>query len=128
MLVGEYAANDSGNSNENECENGDLRIATVICSNSLELHNDANRSGITRNTSKKLEIYRYLKLKAKTTVIMITVVIVFYVCWTPLAIASILYAFDLPASEFGLVIFACFPLYSWSYKTLYLQRYEYTIL
>ena len=100
----------------------------MICSNSLELLNDANRSGITRNSSEKLEIYRYLKFKAKTTVIMITIVIAFYVCWTPLAIASILYAFDLHASEFGLAIFACFPLYSWGYKTLYLQRYEHTIL
>ena len=37
---------------------------------------------------------------------MVAVVIAFYVCWTPLAIASILYAFDLQPTEFGLVTFA----------------------
>ena len=37
---------------------------------------------------------------------MVAVVIAFYVCWTPLAIASILYAFNLQPSEFGLLTFA----------------------
>ena len=104
--VENYTVNDSENANENQCENGGLRKTKVICSNSIELPNDAKRSGITRNRSEKIDIYRYLKHEAKTTAIMVAVVIAFYVCWTPLAIASILYAFDLQPTEFGLVTFA----------------------
>ena len=96
----------SDNSNENQNENGDLKSVKVICSNSKKLPNDSKRSGITQNRSEKTELYRILKHEAKTTVIMVAVMIAFYVCWTPLAIASILFAFDLQPSEFGLLTFA----------------------
>ena len=104
--VEKYTVNDSDNPNKNQFENKDLRKTTVICSNSINLPNDAKRSGITRSRSEKIEMYRYFKHEAKTTAIMVAVVIAFYVCWTPLAIASILYAFDLQPSEFGLVTFS----------------------
>ena len=100
--VQKYTVND--NSNENQ--NGDLRKVKVFCSNSVELPNDAKRSAVSRNRSEKIELYKILTREAKTTAIMVAVVIAFYVCWTPLAIASILYAFSLQPSEFGLVTFA----------------------
>ena len=100
--VQKYTVND--NSNENQ--NGDLRKVKVFCSNSIELPNDAKRSAVSRNRAEKIELYKILTREAKTTAIMVAVVIAFYVCWTPLAIASILYAFSLQPSEFGLVTFA----------------------
>ena len=100
--VQKYTVND--NSNENR--NGDLRKVKVFCSNSIELPNDAKRSAVSRNRAEKIELYKILTREAKTTAIMVAVVIAFYVCWTPLAIASILYAFSLQPSEFGLVTFA----------------------
>ena len=96
----------SAYSQENQNENGNLKRVKVICSNSIELPNDTKCPGITQNRSEKIELHRILKNEAKTTAIMITVVITFYVCWTPLAVASILFAFDLQPSEFGLVTFA----------------------
>ena len=83
-----------------------IKVKMKICSNSKELSNDAKRPGITQNHSKKIELYRILKHEAKTTAIMVGVVIAFYVCWTPVAIASVLFAFNLQPSEFGLVTFA----------------------
>ena len=104
--VQKHTVTDSDNSHENQNENEDLKKVKVISSNSIELSNDAKRPGITQNRSEKIELYRILKHEAKTTAIMVGVVIAFYVCWTPLAIASILFAFDLQPSEFGLVTFA----------------------
>ena len=101
-----YTVNDSDNSNENQKQNWDSKKDKVICSNSIELPNDAKRSGVSRNRSEKIELYKILTREAKTTAIMVAVVIAFYVCWTPLAIASVLYAFSLQPSEFGLVTFA----------------------
>ena len=100
--VQKYTVND--NSNENQ--NGDLRKVKVFCSNSIELPNDAKRSAVSRNRAEKIELYKILTREAKTTAIMVAVVIAFYVCWTPLAISSILYAFSLQPSEFGLATFA----------------------
>ena len=101
--VEKYTAHHSDNSKEHD-EN--FKKVKVICSNSVEVPNDAKRSGITRNRSQRIELYKILKHEAKTTAIMVTVVIAFYVCWTPLAIASILYAFNLQPKKFGLVTFA----------------------
>ena len=104
--VQKHTVTDSGDSHENQNQNEDLQKVEWICSNSKELSNDAKRPGITQNHSKKIELYRILKHEAKTTAIMVGVVIAFYVCWTPLAIASVLFAFNLQPSEFGLVTFA----------------------
>ena len=101
-----YTVNDSDNSTENQKQNWDSKKDKVICSNSIELPNDAKRSGVSRNRSEKIELYKILTREAKTAAIMVAVVIAFYVCWTPLAIASVLYAFSLQPSEFGLVTFA----------------------
>ena len=100
--VQKYTVNDNSNENQNR----DLRKVKVFCSNSIELPNDAKRSAVSRNRAEKIELYKILTREAKTTAIMVAVVIAFYVCWTPLAIASILYAFSLQPSEFGLVTFA----------------------
>ena len=104
--VQKYTAYDSDNSNENQKQNEDLKEVKVFCSNSIERPNDAKRAGVSRNRSEKIELYKILKREAKTTAIMVAVVIAFYMCWTPLAIASILYAFNLQPIEFGLLTFA----------------------
>ena len=104
--VQKHTVADSDYSHENQNENGNLKKLKVVCSNSIELPNDARSPDITQNRSKKIELYRILKHESKTTAIMVAVVIAFYACWTPLTIASILFAFDLQPSEFGLVTFA----------------------
>ena len=104
--VQKHTVADSDYSHKNQNENRNLKRVKVVCSNSIELPNDSKRPGITQNRSEKIELYRILKHEAKTTAIMVAVVIAFYVCWTPLAVASILFAFDLQPSEFGLVTFA----------------------
>ena len=104
--IQKYTANDSDNSRENQKQNGDLKKVKIFCSNSIELPNYAKRSGISRNRSEKIELYKILTREAKTTAIMVAAVVAFYVCWTPLAIVSTLYAFSLQPSEFGLTTFA----------------------
>ena len=101
-----HTVTDSDNSNENQNEYGDLKSVKVIWFNSKHLPNNAKGSAIMQNRSVKIELYRILKHEAKTTVIMVAIMIAFYVCWTPLANASILFAFDLQPSEFGLLTFA----------------------
>ena len=71
--VQKYTVND--NSNENQ--NGDLRKVKVFCSNSIELPNDAKRSAVSRNRAEKIELYKILTREAKTTAIMVSVVIAF---------------------------------------------------
>ena len=104
--VEKYTVHHSDDSKEHHNENENFKKVKVICSNSVELPNHVKRSGITRNRSQRIELYKILKHEAKTTTIMVAVVIAFYVCWTPLAIASILYAFNLQPKKFGLVTFA----------------------
>ena len=65
--VQKYTANDSDNSNENQEQNGDLQKVKIFCSNSIELPNDAKRSGVSQNRSEKIELYKILIYEAKTT-------------------------------------------------------------
>ena len=104
--VEKYTINYSGDYNKDSNQNGDFKKAKVICSNSVELPDDAKRSCITKNRSERIELYRILKHEARTTATMVAVVIAFYVCWTPLGITAFLYVFDRPLRGFGFATFA----------------------
>ena len=104
--VEKYTINYSGDYNEDKNQNEDFKKAKVVCSNSVELPDDAKRSCITKNRSEKIELYRILKHEARTTATMVAVVIAFYVCWTPVGITGILYVFDIQPSDFGFATFA----------------------
>ena len=105
-FVEKYTVHHSGDSKEHHNVNENFEKVKVICSNTAELPNDAKRSGITRNRLQRIELYKILKHEAKTTAIMVAVVIAFYVCWTPLMISSILYVLKVEPKKFGLVTFA----------------------
>ena len=104
--VEKYTINSSGDYNKNNNQNEDFKKTKVICSNSVELPDDAKRSCITKNRSERIELYRILKHEARTTATMVAVVIAFYVCWTPLGITGFLYVFDMQPRGFGFATFA----------------------
>ena len=104
--VEKYTINSSGDYNKDNNQNEDFEKAKVICSNSVELPDDAKRSCITKNRSERIELYRILKHEARTTATMVAVVIAFYVCWTPLGITGFLYVFDMQPRGFGFATFA----------------------
>lgn len=57
-------------------------------------------------TTRKLEKNKMLIKETRTTKLIAAVVVAFFICWTPLIVAALLFAFEVDTGSFGIVTFS----------------------